>query len=170
MKTLLFTLAFALTTPVWAAKHGDMHHGKQSGHDGSTHSFQAVTVGSITLSNFKARASIGQMKNSAAYGQIQIQDGSDRLVSASTPSAKRVELHEHTNDNGVMRMREVEGGFPVSQDKPLQMKPGGYHIMLIGLYEPLAADTQITLDLQFASGTQTTIEVPVADMQQMMHH
>lgn len=170
MKTLFLTVVLTLTTPVWAANHGHMHEGKKPDHNAANHAFPAVTVGSITLLKFKARASIGQMKNSAAYGQIQIDNGSDRLVSASTPSAKRVELHEHTNDNGIMRMREVESGFPVSQDQPLHMKPGGYHIMLMGLSEPMVADTEITLNLRFASGTETTIQVPVVGMQQMMHH
>jgi copper(I)-binding protein len=50
------------------------------------------------------------------------------------------------------------------------MKPGGYHIMLMGLSEPLVADTEIALSLRFASGTETTIQVPVVGMQQMMHH
>jgi copper(I)-binding protein len=165
MKSLFFTVAIALTAPAWAANHEHTPQTAPSGHAAST-----VTIGPMTLSNFKARASIGQMKNSAAYGDIQIKQGSDRLVRASTPSAERVELHEHINDDGVMRMREVDGGFVVSEDQPLQMKPGGFHIMLIGLSDPLMAETDITLTLGFASGIETTIQVPVVNVQQMMHH
>ena len=155
--------------PASAMNHSDADHNSHRTHSAES-VFESVLLGNLTLSDFKARASIGAMKNSAAYGMIEIKSGTDRLVSTTSSVAERVELHEHLNDNGVMRMREVEGGFKVSEDAPVMMKPGGYHIMLINLVNPLKAGSEIALGLTFASGQSVTIKVPVVPIQRMMHH
>ena len=63
------------------------------------------------------------MKNSGAYGEIQ-SNINDRLIQASSSVASVVELHEHIHDNGIMRMREVEGGLPLRANQSMIMKPG----------------------------------------------
>ena len=70
--------------------------------------FKRVQSNGITLSNFHARASIGHTKNSGIYGKIQAVK-TDRLVNMSTSFASVAELHEHINDDGVMRMRKKRG-------------------------------------------------------------
>jgi len=108
------------------------------------------------------------MKNSGAYGEIR-SNTDDRLIKASSSVAKMVELHEHINDNGVMRMREVEGGVVLPAGESMVMQPGGYHIMLIGLHEPLKADSSMDLSLEFESGKTVNLSIPIVSIKKMHH-
>ena len=87
----------------------------------------------------------------------------------STSFASVAELHEHINDNGVMRMREVGGGLAINPGWPMIMKPGGYHIMLMGFGERLMAGKLIDLKLEFESGQILDISVPVVSIKTMHH-
>ena len=145
-----------------------MSHGSSMSHQHQSTQFETVTVEGLTLSNFRARASIGPMKNSGAYGEIQ-SNTDDRLIKASSSVARVVELHEHINDNGVMRMREVEGGIALTAGKSIVMKPGGYHIMLIGLHKPLKADATMDLSLEFESGKVIELSIPIVSIKKMHH-
>jgi copper(I)-binding protein len=145
-----------------------MSHGSSMSHQHQSTQFEPVTVEGLTLSNFRARASIGPMKNSGAYGEIR-SNTDDRLIKASSSVAKVIELHEHINDNGVMRMREVEGGFVLQAGETMVMQPGGYHIMLIGLHEPLKADSSMDLSLEFESGKTVNLSIPIVSIKKMHH-
>lgn len=85
----------------------------------------------------------------------------DRLVGATSPWAPTVELHETINDGGVMKMRPVPGGFEVPATGSLELKPGGKHIMLIGLNKPLVNGEEIEITLRFEKGGEITVKVPV---------
>ena len=145
-----------------------MSHGHSMSHQHRPIQFETVEVDGLTLSNFRARASIGPMKNSGAYGEIR-SNTDDRLIKASSSVAKMVELHEHINDNGVMRMREVEGGVVLPAGESMVMQPGGYHIMLIGLHEPLKADSSMDLSLEFESGKTVNLSIPIVSIKKMHH-
>jgi copper(I)-binding protein len=145
-----------------------MSHGHSMSHQHQSTQFETVTVEGLTLSNFRARASIGPMKNSGAYGEIR-SNTDDRLIKASSSVARMVELHEHINDDGVMRMREVEGGFVLQAGETMIMQPGGYHIMLIGLHAPLKADTSMDLSLEFESGKTANLSIPIVSIKKMHH-
>lgn len=77
----------------------------------------------------------------------------DRLVGASSPAAGKAELHETTNDNGVMKMRPVKS-LPVEPGKSLTLKPGSYHIMLMDLKHELKAGDSVPVTLDFAKAGQ----------------
>ena len=81
----------------------------------------------------------------------------DRLLGVSTPVAERAELHESFTQGGVMKMRPADAA-PVAPNKPLRLVPGGYHIMLMGLKQPLKeGDTfPITLKFQHAGEVEAT--------------
>ena len=145
-----------------------MNHGQHMDHNAKPTAFKQVTADGITFSNFHARASIGRMPNSGAYGEIR-STSIDRLIKAKSSVASVVELHEHINDNGVMRMREVKAGFAINPSTPMVMKPGGYHIMLIGLKAPLEAGTTIDLSLEFESGKTFDLTIPVVSIKTMHH-
>lgn len=114
----------------------------------------------VTVQAPWARASAGgQAANGAAYLTLSAA-APNRLVSASTPAAERVELHEVINDHGVMRMRPVTA-IPVAPDKPATLAPGGLHIMLLNLRQPLRQGQSFPLTLAFAEGPPVTVEVPV---------
>lgn len=100
--------------------------------------------------------------NSAAYMYITNTGGEDTLLSAQSAVAKSVELHTVIKgDNGMMQMRPVEGGVNVPAQGNQTLKPGSYHIMLIGLNNDLKKGDTFEVELTFAkTGTfPVTVEV-----------
>ncbi len=162
MKIILIGLTAALISVASFA----MNNGHNMDHGDQQTQFKKFQSNGITLSNFHARESIGRTKNSGIYGEIQAVK-TDRLINISTSFASVAELHEHINDDGVMRMREVEGGLTLNPDQPIMMRPGGHHIMLMGLYERLIAGKVIDLKLEFESGQILDISVPVVSIKKM---
>jgi hypothetical protein len=96
----------------------------------------------------------------------------DRLVSATSPIARSVQLHTHMRDGEVMRMREVEGGIPIPPGATVALQPGGFHVMLIGLKEPLAQGSEVPLTLRFerAGEAQVMLNVGSAGARGPAHH
>ena len=159
---------FGLVLVFFSVQAVAMNHGQHMGHNTNPTAFEQVTADGMTFSNFQARASIGRMPNSGAYGEIR-STSIDRLIKAKSSAASVVELHEHINDHGVMRMREVKTGLAINPSTPTVMKPGGYHIMLIGLKAPLEAGTTIDLSLEFESGKTFDLTIPVVSIKAIRH-
>lgn len=83
-----------------------------------------------------------------------------QLVSAASAAANVTELHNHINDGGVMRMRQVkEIAVPAKGEARLQ--PGGYHVMLIDMKAPLKEGDQAVITLKFADGSSKDVHAPV---------
>jgi copper(I)-binding protein len=121
-----------------------------------------------------ARPANAAMPNSAAYALLLNLTGADvQLVTASSPVAQAVELHEMLMAAGdVMQMRHVEAGIIVPAGGLVHLKPGGLHVMLIGLNQELAVDSTVPLTLGFADETVIELEVPVQvppDALMLMH-
>ncbi len=107
----------------------------------------------VQITDAWARATPGGAQTAAAYVTIMSPAG-DRLTGASTPAAKEAQLHTMTMDNGVMKMRQVDG-IDLPAGKAVMLKPGGYHIMLTGLAQPLKEGQSFPLTLTFdKAGTQ----------------
>ncbi|WP_341705384.1 DUF1775 domain-containing protein [Ferrovibrio sp.] len=85
----------------------------------------------------------------------------DILVRAASPVAEHVELHEHVKDGEAMRMRPVDGGIPVPAGGITALQPGGYHVMLIGLKQPLKEGSHFPLTLTFQKAGAVTLDIPV---------
>lgn len=85
----------------------------------------------------------------------------DRLVSVSSPAATQVQLHTMSMDGGVMRMREVTGGLVVPAHGKLELKPGGYHVMFIGLKAPFQLGARIPATLTFQRAGKVPVEFAV---------
>lgn len=103
----------------------------------------------------------------AAYMTIYGGARADRLVSAQSPVAERVELHRTTQQNGVMRMERVDA-LPIPAGQPLRLAPGGLHLMLFGLKAKQGEPLPITLTL--ASGRTIPVTArTVAATQQGAH-
>ena len=97
--------------------------------------------------------------NGAAYLRIENRgQASDRLVSVHSPIADRAEIHTHEMDGGVMTMRRVYWVEAPAQGE-VTFEPGGLHVMLLGLKEPLVAGERYPLVLEFEKAG--TIEVSV---------
>jgi copper(I)-binding protein len=76
-------------------------------------------------------------------------DKEDRLIAVASPAATQVQLHTMSMEGGVMRMREVTDGLPVPAHGKLELKPGGFHIMFIGLKAPFQLGAKIPATLTF---------------------
>jgi copper(I)-binding protein len=84
----------------------------------------------------------------------------DALVSASSEVARTTELHEVKQDGGVMKMRPVEK-IPVPAGGKVDLKPGGYHVMLIGLTRDLKPGDTVPVTLRFERGGEMRVEAAV---------
>lgn len=85
----------------------------------------------------------------------------DSLTGAATTVAARAELHQSFNDHGVMKMRPVEA-LPIDPGKPLTLRPGGYHIMLMNLKQALKQGDSFAVTLVFAKAGQITATATVS--------
>ena len=125
----------------------------------------------ISVSDAYARAVPPGQPNSAVF--MNLTNGSDHpraLVAAASPAADAVELHTHIEEGGMMRMRRVER-IEIPAGGTVSLKPGGLHVMLIGLKENLQPDGQVDLTLTFDDGAKTKIQAPVRKVETMpMHH
>ena len=118
-------------------------------------------VGAIEIEHPWARATADGAANGAAYMVLKNEGKTaDRLVSVATPAAAKVELHAHIDDNGVMRMREV-GAIDLGADATVKLAPGGLHVMLLGLKEPLKKGKAFPLTLTFEKAGSVTVQVAV---------
>ena len=119
---------------------------------------QSAWAANISVTDVWARATMPGQKVSGAYMQIR-SDADARLVGVSSPAVPRVEVHEMKMDGDVMRMREVQA-IDLPKGKTVSLEPGGLHIMLMNLSQPIAAGDVIPLTLTVESGgKRQTIEV-----------
>lgn len=112
----------------------------------------------ITVSNAWARASPGTVNTGAVYFTISDTGTADRLIGVSTPVAGKAELHETKTEGGIMRMRAVIE-LPLEPGKSLTLVPGGYHVMLMELRQPLKVGDEFPLTLSFARAAPITVRV-----------
>jgi copper(I)-binding protein len=72
-------------------------------------------------------------------------------------------------EDGVAKMREVEGGIPVPAGESVTLEPGGLHVMLMGLSKPLAEGETAPLTLRFESGAEIAVDAPIRAVKPMGH-
>lgn len=85
----------------------------------------------------------------------------DRLLSGTSPVAAEVQLHTMTMDGGVMRMRQVTDGIAVPAKGSVELKPGGYHIMFMGLRRQLRQGERFPVTLHFRRAGNVTVQFAV---------
>ncbi len=101
---------------------------------------------------------------SAAYMTIEnTGNASDRLMSATGDIAEKIEVHETKSKDGMMVMQEVKEGIEIPAGGSVLLKPGGYHIMLIGVKRELNVGDTFKLTLKFQSGKEMPVEVTVRE-------
>ena len=115
----------------------------------------------VQVENAWARATAVGAKAGAIYLTLTDTGAPDRLLGAATPIATTAELHETINDNGVMRMRPVPV-LPIETGKPVVLKPGSYHLMLMGLRRQLKPGDSFPVTLTFEKAAPVTATVTVA--------
>ena len=120
------------------------------------------TVGSIRINHPWTRATPKGATIAAGYMTI-VNAGAapDRLIGGSSPVAGGLQVHSMVMDNGVMKMRPVEGGLEVKPGETVELKPGAFHIMLMDLKRPLEKGQLIKGTLEFEKAGKVEIEYTV---------
>lgn len=128
----------------------------------------------IKIENAYVRATPPSLPNSAAFMTIKNDSNKDiSIIKAFSNVSNAVELHVHQMKKGIMQM------YPVSKiDIPAHgqtdLKPGGFHIMFIGLHHPLEKGKSVTFTLKFSNGEKETVTAPIktviGGMQYQMKH
>lgn len=145
------------------SEHHD--HGDEAGH---MHDAPAVVEQTaapsqvqdgIAVQNAWVRPTVGEQDATGAYLTITSQDALT-LVGVATPAAEIAEVHEMKMDGDIMRMRMAER-IEIKPGEALELKPGGYHLMLMALNAPIEAGQEIELSLQFEKADGSKIEMPV---------
>ena len=127
----------------------------------ATVSLGASAWAQVKVDNAWARATVQGQKATGAFMRLTAPQ-STQLVGVSTPVAGVAEIHEMKMDGGVMKMRAMPG-LDLPANQTVELKPGGYHLMLMDLKAPLAKDASVALTLTFkdARGVQSQQQVTV---------
>jgi len=121
----------------------------------------------IRIEDAYARAASPIAKSGATFMHIMnMGDVDDRLIAVRTDVAMMPELHTHIMEDGIAKMREVEGGFEILAGEATILERGGLHIMLMGLTRPMLHGEVITLTLIFEQSGELTIDVTVDNERQ----
>jgi periplasmic copper chaperone A len=120
------------------------------------------SVGSLQIGSPWARATPRGANVAAAYMSITNKgSAADRLVAGSTTVSGRFEVHDMVMENGVAKMRPVEGGLAIKPGETVELKPGSFHIMLMGLKQPLLQGTRVKGTLVFEQAGKVDVEFAV---------
>ena len=118
-------------------------------------------LGQVSVDKAWARATAPGAKVAAGYMVLQNKGAAgDRLLSASSPAAARVELHVHIHENGVMKMREVPG-YDVPARGAFELKPGGAHLMFMDIKRPFKEGEKVPVKLKFEKAGELSAEFHV---------
>lgn len=143
---------------IWTAMAGALFLALAPGAVVLAHEYKA---GGIEVAHPWARATPGGASVGAAYLEIKSTDANgDKLVSASSPAAGRVELHTHEHADGVMRMRRLES-VEVPPQSTVLFAPSGYHVMLLDLKKPLVEGDLLPLTFVFEKAGPITVDATI---------
>ncbi len=126
---------------------------------------QNAVVGSIKVENAYTRATAPGQQVAGGFFKIENKGVADQLLSASSPVAGEVQLHEMAMDGNVMKMRQVKD-IPVPTNGAVELKPGGLHLMFMNIKAPLAAGETVPVKLKFAKAGEVEVKMPVNAMGQ----
>ena len=128
---------------------------------GITHDHMA-SVGNLEISHAWARAMLPNQPAGGGYMVIANQgQEADRLMSASSPAAARVEIHTMEVINDVMTMRPVDGGLEIPAASTVELKPGGLHVMFMGVETPFKDGDTVPVTLTFEKAGSVEVNFPV---------
>jgi copper(I)-binding protein len=123
---------------------------------------QTFTAGSIEISKPWARATPKGAQIGGAYMSITNKGAdADRLIGGTSPVAGQIEVHQMSMNNGVMTMRPVAGGLEIKAGQTVEFKPESFHLMLMGLKQPLMAGERLKATLEFAKAGKVEVEYPI---------
>lgn len=144
LRTTSITIALALGTLITGQAHAAGPIGIENARTRATAAAQTVGGGFMTIVN---------------AGKVD-----DRLVSASSPAAAEVQIHDMKMDEGVMRMRQLTGGLAVPAGGRVELKPRSLHLMFMQLKAPLVAGQTVPVTLQFEKAGSVAVQFRVDAM------
>ncbi|PLY09294.1 MAG: hypothetical protein C0626_09870 [Arcobacter sp.] len=124
-------------------------------------SASTLFASNIEVKDSYIRATPPGLPNSAAF--MTVKNNTDKTIAvlkATSDVSKVVELHTHSMKDGVMKMYQVPK-IDVPANGITELKPGGFHVMLIGLHKPLKVGEEVTYTLEFSNGETITITAPI---------
>jgi copper(I)-binding protein len=122
-----------------------------------------VAIGNLQISAPWARATPKGAGVGGGYMKVtNTGTAPDRLVGGSTDISRTFEVHEMTIEGGVMIMRRIAGGLEIKPGQTIELKPGGYHIMFVGLKKQLMQGDHFTVKLEFAKAGYVNVDFSVA--------
>ena len=144
--------AGALTVLCQPAFAQDHHH---------DHAPTQAAPSELVVSQAWSRAMPPSAPTGAVYFVLENRgEHSQRLIGAQTPRAEKTELHTHEHQGDMMKMQRIDS-VEVPAAGKVEFKPGGNHVMLFGLKQPLVAGESFPVTLQFESGSEITTEVSI---------
>jgi copper(I)-binding protein len=122
-------------------------------------------AGSLDISDPWSRATPKGSSVAAGYMTIKNSGSTpDRLINGSSDVAPKFEVHEMRMENGVAKMRPVKGGLEIKPGNTVELKPGSFHIMFVGLKKPLSAGDHFTVTLMFEKAGPVSVDYDVRAM------
>jgi copper(I)-binding protein len=121
-----------------------------------------VKAGDLVITQAWTRATPGGAKTGGGFLTIENKGSApDKLIGASADGAGKIEVHEMAMNDGVMKMRPVEGGLTIDPGKTVKLAPGGLHLMMMDLKAPLKQGDTMAVTLQFEKAGKVAVTLDV---------
>ncbi len=162
MHILKLMLSAAALTAVALLNTIAVTHSGDKAHDHSNKMADIVVLGDLTLSGHWTRAMLPGQKAGGGFVTI-VNNGSDddRLLSVSTPGVRRAEIHEMAVIDDVMKMRPLADGLVLPAGETVELRPGGYHMMFMGVEQPFKEGGIVPVVLTFERAGDVELVLPV---------
>ena len=129
---------------------------------GSSARAEEVKAGDLVISQAWSRATPNGAKIGTGYFTIENKGTTaDKLVGVSGEVSDKIEVHEMSMNNGVMKMRPVDGGLTIEPGKTVKLAPNGYHLMIMDLKSPLKQGGKVPVTLEFEKAGKVAITLDV---------
>jgi copper(I)-binding protein len=125
----------------------------------------AATIASeLTVTDGQVRVPMPGRTVTAGYFTLQNNTAAAvSLLAVQSPAFEKAELHQHTHQDGVMRMEQV-AQIDIAANSVVTLQPGGLHLMLFNPMQPLLVGESVTVTLSFSNGEQLSLSMPLTEM------
>ena len=121
-----------------------------------------VKAGDLVITQAWSRATPGGAKIAGGYLTIENKGTApDRLIGGSADVADKVQVHEMSMNDGVMKMRQLDKGLTIEPGKTVKLAPGGYHLMMMDLKSPLKQGDKVPVTLEFEKAGKVKLSLDV---------
>jgi copper(I)-binding protein len=123
---------------------------------------QEVKAGDLVITQAWTRATPNGAKIGGGFLTIENKGSTpDRLIGGSTDAASKIEVHEMAMKDGVMTMRPLDNGLTIDAGKTVKLAPGGYHLMMFDLKDPLKQGDTVPVTLKFEKAGEVKVSLAV---------